>query len=106
MYLDHELDAESLARFQEQLTAWPVKRAWLVRKRLEIFPERPLYVLGVERKVPWWRTDDEKLGRELQDALSERLETPGESFIVVLNGQKKKTWQLFSQAAGSQILPA
>lgn len=106
VYLEHALDPETLARFQEQLSAWPLKRAWLVRKQLEVFPERPLYVLGMERRVSWWRPEDEKLGRELQDELGDQLETPGECFILVLNGRKKKTWQLFTRVAGSQILPA
>lgn len=106
VYLHHGLEAGPLEQLREQLARWPVKRAWLVRKHLEVCPERPLYVLGVERRVPWWRGRGAKLGRALQDELVDQLEMPGECFILALNGQRRRTWQLFRRVAGSQILPA
>lgn len=103
-YLPHDLEPEALARLQQALADWPVKRAWLVRKPLEVFPERPLYVLGVERRVPWWRPGARKLGRALQQELVEQLETPGECFILALNGCNKRTWRLFSRVPGALVL--
>jgi Zn-dependent protease with chaperone function len=106
-YVPHGLEPAALEDFRQRLARWPVKRAWLVRKQLEVFPERPLFVLGVERRVPWWRSgDDAKLRTALQDELARELDLPGEGFILVLNGRKRRYWNLFRPVAGAQILPA
>jgi Zn-dependent protease with chaperone function len=106
VYLHHRLEADALEQLRKQLARWPVKRAWLVRKPLDVHPERPLYVLGVERRVPWWRSDGKKLGRALQAELVEQLELPGECFVLALNGRRRRTWRLFRRVSGSQIHPA
>ncbi|HYO68396.1 MAG TPA: M48 family metallopeptidase [Archangium sp.] len=57
-----------------------VKKAWMVRKSVKHFQERPLYVLGLELRG--WNTDETTAA--LIRELSASLELPGESFIVNL----------------------
>ena len=83
-----------------------MRRAWLVRRRLEHFPESPLFVLGVRRtRSPWdfvtregRRARDFELQQELVD-----LPIPGESFILVVNHRSRKERRLFLDVQGSLI---
>ncbi|HVH18197.1 MAG TPA: M48 family metalloprotease [Myxococcota bacterium] len=101
------IDAEATRRLCDALREHGrVRRAWLVRRRLEHFPESPLFVLGVRRtRSPWdfvtregRRARDFELQQELVD-----LPIPGESFILVVNHRSRKERRLFLDVQGSLI---
>lgn len=47
----HDLSASAQAKLVEQLSRYPqVKEAYLVRKTMQFFPEKPFYVLGIIRR--------------------------------------------------------
>jgi Zn-dependent protease with chaperone function len=109
-YLPHDLPRERLEPLLRDLEAIDgVKRAWLVRKQLELSHE-PLYVLGVVRRQFGWnpaswirkpKPDD----LALQDRILAEVPLPGEAFVLVLNHRDKRDWRVFQDVSGAQILP-
>ncbi len=60
----HGLSAKVTAQFRQQLARYPqIEEAYLVRKVLQYFPDRPYYVLGVIRRRSFfeWEGEDQKL---------------------------------------------
>ncbi len=104
-YLAHELEPRALQELRQQLARWPLQRAWLVRKELEVRPEDPLFVLGVQWSLPWWGRSDDAVRDPLQAELASELELPGEGFILVLNGRNRRFWKMFRGVEGARILP-
>lgn len=59
--------------------------AYLVRKELRHFPEKPLYILGVTLFSPFTRLQTSKDVAKLKETLLQKITTlPGEGFIIVL----------------------
>jgi hypothetical protein len=108
-YLSHEVDPERLARLVDGLAAQgEVKRAWLVRKQLEL-SEEPLYVLGVlRRQFTWnpatWNRKPKRDDLALQERILAEVTLPGESFVLVLNHRDKRDWGVFQGVADAEIL--
>ena len=90
-FLYHGLSAEQVAALRLQL--W---RAYLVRKQVRHFPEQPLYVLGIVPSVT--------ARPNLAQSLGERITFPGETFMVILQGDGKKFEKPLSQLATATIL--
>jgi tetratricopeptide (TPR) repeat protein len=106
-YLPHDLGRQALDAVRRQLATRPeIRRAFLVRKQVRHFPERPLFVLGVERRLPWYGGRLQRDNLALQNRLARELELPGEWFVLVLNGRRPGVKRIVKGVAGSQILPA
>lgn len=96
-FLYHGLSAEQLAALRLQLGQdGQVWRAYLVRKQVRHFPEQPLYVLGLVPSVT--------ARPNLVQLIGEQITFPGETFIVVLQGDGKKFEKPLSQLATATIL--
>jgi hypothetical protein len=108
-YLSHALEPERLAQLVADLSAIAdVKRAWLLRKQLELSSE-PLYVLGVvRRRRGWnpatWRRKPKSDDLALQDRILAEVPLPGDAFVLVLNHRRQRDWDVFSGVAGAEIL--
>ena len=63
-----------------------VKEAYLVRKKLEHFPDKPLYVLGIVHRVGW--IDSAEGDSNLHKMLMTELKLPIQTWIVFLNKDK------------------
>ena len=85
-YLPHGLPAKQLEVVRAQLAELPdAGEAYLVRKELRHFPEKPLYVLGVTLSSPWTRMQTSKdVGKLKQDLLKKISTLPGQGFVIVL----------------------
>jgi Zn-dependent protease with chaperone function len=107
-YLPHEVEPERLAELARDLAATPgVKRAWLVRKQLELSDE-PLYVLGIVRKqFTWnpatWNGKAKKDDIALQERIIAEVPLPGQAFVLVLNHRDKHDWQVFQGIPDAEI---
>jgi len=102
--ISHQADPAEVKRLCEQLSQLPrVKKAYLAQKRLKLFPEKPLYVLGVVPKVPWYQLNHDKANRKLVDQLAAQLSFSGETLILALAGDNKKFLKGFRKLEGSQI---
>jgi hypothetical protein len=84
-----------------------VKRAWLVRRKLEHFDdEHPQWVLCAERRGAFFESSARKRERDLglQQRLAE-IDAEGDVRILVVNHRKgaKRIW---TGVAGAEIHPA
>ncbi len=109
-YLPHGLDDETLASILEQLAGFrEVTEAWLIRRDVEYYPEKPLFVLGMKRckALPeWWsKQSTEERDGALQRRVADALDFEAECFLPVLNHRGKEFFGIFSQVPGSKILP-
>ncbi len=82
-FLYHGLPPEKLAKLRDELGKMhEVHRAYLVRKQVKHFPEKPLYLLGV---VP-----SASAPANFPELVGSKIEFPGETFLVVLHGNGKR----------------
>lgn len=99
----HGLDAGIVARLVRQFNNTPeLRRVYLVRKRLEHFPEEPLYLLGFSCSgVFEWRSR----GR-IAEAMSRlrQIEFPGETLLVSVEGDNRQFVKKLKRVPDSQIL--
>jgi hypothetical protein len=96
-FLYHGLLPEPLAKLRWELGQMPeIWRAYLVRKQVRHFPEMPLYVLGL---VP-----SATAPPNFAEMVGSRIDFPGETFLVVLQGDGKKFEKPFSQLATATIV--
>ncbi|HTE18536.1 MAG TPA: hypothetical protein VK689_09170, partial [Armatimonadota bacterium] len=100
----HGLTEEAVAPMREQLAKMErVEAAYLVRKRVQLLPERACFVLGIlphmKRLQFWSETQDEELQKQVLAA----LEFPGETAVVILSEQGKAFQGPLSGVAGSEI---
>ena len=106
-YDAHGLDPTQAEAVRARLRAYPeIAHAWLIRRRVEHFPEQPLFVVGLERKGAWSErlrpSKREELDLDLQSRL-ERLPLEGEWFVLCLNHRGPREHQLFQSVSGSQL---
>ncbi|HEV7903996.1 MAG TPA: hypothetical protein VGO96_09155, partial [Pyrinomonadaceae bacterium] len=102
----HEVAPEEVSQLGEQLSQFPqIKTAYLAQKKLKVLPEKPLYVLGVVPRVPWYQLNHDKANRKLIAEIAAQIAFPGETLIVALAGDNKKYLKAFRKLEGSQILP-
>lgn len=109
-YQTHGLEPELLFELSRRLESETrVARAWVVRRDVEEFPERPMFVLGIERVASAFEFLRPRLRRrrdlELQQALAHDLAWEPDHFVVVLNHRPSKVLGIFTAVADSQILP-
>jgi hypothetical protein len=105
----HGLSDAGLAPLVDVLRADDeVEQAWLLRRRLEHYPEHPVYTLVLRRQSHWtdWLSADKKKERDL--ALQERLaDAPmPEGFIVVTNHRPRKHRKVLEGVEGARIFSA
>ena len=103
-FASHGLTSEQLEPLREQLAHFPdVAEAYLVRRIVEHFPEKPLYVLGVVANVKWYRFRWETADTKLVKSLMEKVVLPGEGFFVAFNSGTKKIAKKAKRIAGSRF---
>jgi hypothetical protein len=83
----HGLSSYEEAKLTEQLSRYPkIKEAYLVRKVVKYFPEKPFYVLGVVRLRNF--IESEVAEQKLLNRLVTELELPNQTLIVPLNSDR------------------
>lgn len=104
-YQSHDLSKLQLDSLCQQLSCYPeIKEVYLVQKVLEYFPEKPLYVLGVIRKVNWWNeTDTRPKNSQLEQELSNNIEFNGRIFILIITGEHFHFEKPLSKVPGALI---
>ena len=106
---DHGLPAERVERLRQALEATgQVRRAWLSRRELQHLPQRPLFVLVVERRTAPLVLSRKRLRRDdlaLQERVLREVELPGEAFVSVVNHAARRQKKALTRVPGSRILP-
>lgn len=97
----HDLSASAQAKLVEQLSRYPqVKEAYMVRKTLQYFPEKPFYVLGIIRRRGF--IESEEAEPNLLKKLMTELALPNQTWIICLNKDRAMT-KILQQTAGQAI---
>jgi hypothetical protein len=97
----HDLSASAQAKLVEQLSHYPqVKKAYLVRKTLQYFPEKPFYVLGIIRRRGF--IESEEAEPKLLKKLMTELALPNQTWVICLNKDRAMT-KILQQTAGQAI---
>jgi Zn-dependent protease with chaperone function len=104
--IPHEAAPAEVERLRGQLSPFPqIKTAYLAQKRLEKFPEKPLYVLGIVTNAPWYQFNRTKSNQQLINEIVSQVSFPGETLVVILDEGYKKLGKGFRRLEGSQIFP-
>ena len=103
-YIPHELKPEQVKAIVDQLLAIPeIGRAFLARKYLKHFPEKPLYVLAVNRKVKWYKVESSTAVQVLTKKLVNELKFPGPTIVFVAHQNLKSLGKKIRNVPGSSI---
>lgn len=104
VFLPHGLSEEHLEPLRAVLAAQPdCAGAWLVRKQLNHFPRRALFVLGVRRRsTRWWPADPDR-DRQFVRTLAPRVELPGQVLIVARSGSFRRLAARVMSRDGAEI---
>ena len=102
--LPHGLTDEEVEGVRAQLRQFGrIEAAYLARKRVEHFADKPVYVLAVETEGRWYKTNIDAADVELLQSLSQRMAMPGETFFVILNRNFPKTKKAIRALDGALI---
>jgi Zn-dependent protease with chaperone function len=106
---DHGLSEEAVEALRKALEAMKdVRRAWLTRRVVVDLPQRPLFVLAVERRAPLFVLTPSRLAagdKALHDRIVREIRPPGETFVMVVNHLGREQRKALAQIWGSRILP-
>ena len=100
----HGLSAAEIAELQQQLKKIAgLKKAYLVRKRVKHFPDRPLYVLGhtVSR---WWSVHSKRRAQEVQQRILDSVSFPGQALILNVEGDNRRFGRKLRFMRGARIV--
>lgn len=86
-FVSHGLSQAEVDRLVQKLSGYrQLKAAYLVRKLVQYFPEKPLYVLGIDRRKAW--LESEITDHKFVNRLATELDLPNQTAIVPLNQDK------------------
>ncbi|WP_097459348.1 M48 family metallopeptidase [Mangrovitalea sediminis] len=100
----HDLSEAQLATLLEQLRSVPgLRKVYLVKKRMTLAPERPLYVIGFT-VTPFWLPQSKKKNQAVMTELVARVKFPGFAKFISLEGNNYRFGRKFRWMRGSRIL--
>jgi len=101
IYYEHGLEPDAVEELRNQLAKLIfLKHAWLVRKKVDVFPERPFYILFFERRkweapLAWTLT--------LTHQLEEFVRFPGDTLVVEYLVRARRLGRRAAAVVGSKI---
>jgi tetratricopeptide (TPR) repeat protein len=99
----HDLPSADVESLQRQLSMYEsIRTAYLARKVVQRFPEKPFYVLGIVTRHPWYASGTGKKDGALVQQLI-NLALPGHFCVIILNESRKKLKELLSSVDGARI---
>ncbi len=105
-FVPHKLSASEVTKMRQQLYNYPeVKIGYLVQKVVKYFPEKPFYVLGVERRRGWLEVDSDRNDNALINRLANEVQFPGNAYIIILNNNTNNIAKKLRKVEQSAIYP-
>ena len=102
-FAPHALTPEALAVLRTQLASIEgVRAAWLVRKQVEHFPDKPCYVLAYAT-TPFYRAHDHGRAQAVLEQIKQQVTSPGETIIVNVEGAQRRLRGTIAQIARAQV---
>lgn len=103
--LPHELSTERLTPIREALARVDgLSEAYLVRKAVTHLPEEPFYILGVKRRVAWYRFQSEAAEQQFVEQVARDTPLPGAWLVVALNRHTAKIRKKMRRVVGAQLI--
>lgn len=105
-FLPHGLDEDALAELRAQVALPGVKTAYLVRKEVAHFPEKPVFVLAL---VPGWSANQLVPGNSSQrlvERVIERVQLPGTRIGIVLELGQRRFYRPIREVPGAEVYRA
>lgn len=102
-FIPHGLDAEQLAEVRRQVSIPGVKRAYVLRKRMQRFPEEPCYIVGL---VPAGGFNRATAPPVVARTVLERLDLPGTVMVLTLDSGQRKYERAFRQVHAAEVFRA
>lgn len=100
----HGLPEDVIEDLRQQLKTLPrLKKAYLVRKRVQHLAHRPFYVLGFT-VTSWWQPGSRRRATEAQNAILATIRFPGEFLVLSVEGENYRFGRKFRFMRGSRIL--
>jgi len=100
----HAFDAEQLGRLRERLGAYDeIKAAYLARKSVEHFQDRPVHVLAVLPRARWYGLRSDAADSKLLGRLVNELELPPDTFVLILSRVYRKTAKVMKAMDGALV---
>jgi Zn-dependent protease with chaperone function len=102
--LPHGLEAEELSALVAQLKAVEgLRSAWLVRKAVRYFPDRPVFLLSYTCTSVFALQSDAKT-KGIQRKLTNEVSFPGQTFVVCAEGKMKSFRPSVGKVPGAKIV--
>jgi Zn-dependent protease with chaperone function len=105
-FTSHGLEREAIAALRLQLGKYPqLASAYLVKKVVKHFPDKPSFVLGVVAKHHWYHSQNQNDSTDvtLVTQLAQNVNFPGYTYIIALEKNYKLLRKRFEFIAGSEI---
>jgi Zn-dependent protease with chaperone function len=102
-FLPHGLDEAQLASLRETLAARGVKAAYVVRKEVQVFPEKPCFIVALARSTTPGLPGGTK---RLLDRMLQEISVPGTFIILVLESSHRRFVKPLRAVAGSEVYRA
>jgi Zn-dependent protease with chaperone function len=100
----HGLSDAAVEALRRQLAGVPgLRKAWLVRKRVQHLPELPHLVLGFTA-TPWYLPRTAKRIRQTQDSIAEGVVFPGPAGVIGVEGGNAAIRRKMQKVAGGRLL--
>lgn len=99
-FLPHGLDEAALDGMRAHLAGFAVKRVYLVRKRVEHFPEQPLFVLALETD---WGNDEGANHADRMRRVLQGVQLPGGVIVVRMDGWRSRYRKPVRAVPGSEV---
>jgi Zn-dependent protease with chaperone function len=103
-FVPHRLDAAALHELATQLARFAPRCVYLVRKETVHYRNEPFYVLGVQRRMQWWRFESAGAAQQLVNQIGRDVKFPGETLIISLDGEYKSFRSRFRSVPDALIL--
>ena len=100
----HGLAAEEVQQLAELLASYAdIRAAYLVRKTVSLFPEKPFYLLGVVRRLLPGTGATHQPNAEFIGRLAAEISFSEELQVLVFDRPTSSVWQAFQKVRGASI---
>lgn len=104
VFLPHGLGEEAIQALGEALRRYrDIERAYLVRKKVRILPDDPLYVLALVPDLSWVKNQAANPVADLIDRLAKDLVFPGDGIVLTFEGSYKKLRKPIGSIPGAEV---
>ncbi|HYE32081.1 MAG TPA: M48 family metalloprotease [Methylomirabilota bacterium] len=89
-FIPHALSSERVVDLVKQLSTRPyIKRAYLVRKDVQIFPMEPFFILAVEGSFGTFSWSREKEEQRVLEDLTSNVQFSGQIYVIIIGSSTK-----------------